>query len=134
MKKAHKIKMAPESVSYLAGLFDGEGYIGSYRDKQYTLIQIEVTNTERDLLEPFLVFGGGIYNHSWSGNVNHARSWAYLLRGRRMPLIFILTLYWRMKSPKKKDRMKGFIMENSERLTKHDARLFGLGSRLGGLT
>lgn len=129
MKKAHKIKMAPESVSYLAGLFDGEGYIGSYRDKQYTLIQVAVTNTETELLEPFLVFGGGIYNHSWSGNVNHARSWAYLLRGRRIALSLILTLYWHMKSSKKKARMREFLRENLMVLTEHDARLFALELR-----
>lgn len=118
--------MALVSAGYLAGLFDGEGYIGSYRDRQYRLIQVEITNTERELLEPFLVFGGGIYKHSHSGNPNHARSWAYLLRGRRMPLDLILTLYWHVKSPKKKERMKGFIMQNQHLLTKYDAKLFGL--------
>jgi len=125
MKKAHKIKISCVDASYLAGLFDGEGYVGSYSDKQYRLIQVGITNTEKELLEPFLVFGGGIYNHSHSGNVNHARSWCYLLRGRRMPLSLILTLYWNIKSPKKKQRMKAFIMENQHLLTRYDAKLFG---------
>ena len=55
-----------ETLLWMAGIFDGEGSVGIGRHITKTskaphyLLQATMTNTERQLVEPFLVFGGHV--------------------------------------------------------------------------
>ena len=49
--------MEPKDLAWCAGLFEGEGNL--HLSTQYDL-QITVVNTNRELLEPFTIFGGSL--------------------------------------------------------------------------
>ena len=54
--------------AYWAGLFDGEGTVGAYKQKGYYLLHVSVTNTNMDILEKLVCeFGGHIQSTGVNG-------------------------------------------------------------------
>ena len=129
MKKAAGLKLDRAELAYLAGLFDGEGYFGFYMDQGKKYVQIQVVNTDLDLLRPFLIFGGNIYHRSKPQKANHNESFAYTVKGKRIVINFILSVYWYLKNEKKKIRMREFLKNNMNLLRESDVRLFALELR-----
>ena len=66
------IEIPEKELGWLAGLFEGEGSIcisrETKRPRKFSLY-VNVQNTERELVEPFTVFGGHVYDRrSYSGS------------------------------------------------------------------
>jgi hypothetical protein len=61
--ESHSVKALPElERSYFAGIVDGEGCISLARREKYITITLQITNTNRPLLEWIQTrFSGGIY-------------------------------------------------------------------------
>jgi hypothetical protein len=55
--------LTTEDLSWMAGFFDGEGHIeiAKYEHSPYGRLVASVTNMSRDVLTPFLIFGGRIF-------------------------------------------------------------------------
>lgn len=79
--KTYKVFSEHDAI-YLAGFFDGEGYIGidrhlaggRYKTDRYTL-SIAITNTHEGVLRWVVNTFGGCLCDQIRGNPNHARTW-----------------------------------------------------------
>jgi len=112
---------------WLAGLFDGEGCINKYRAKDYWFLNVAIVNSEYDLIEPFLVFGGYVFlrkNHE--KNSKHLDTFCYTLRGNSRVLEFILTLMPYMRSKKKKNRMLELLVFRQKYLSDEVKGMYGI--------
>lgn len=70
-------ELTPTECAYIAGIVDGEGYIGIVRPKPYRQVCITVTNTNFEVLDWLkLKLGGGITNDKRThGNRKPTRAW-----------------------------------------------------------
>jgi len=62
--KFNKRDLTTEDLSWMAGFFDGEGHIDIAKYKKsnrHGILVASVTNMNRDILTPFLTFGGRIF-------------------------------------------------------------------------
>jgi hypothetical protein len=56
--------LSNEDLAWAAGIFDGEGCIGAYKNRQYIRLKVEVNNTDpRMPLKLHSMFGGSLYLH-----------------------------------------------------------------------
>jgi len=55
--------LTTEDLIWMAGFFDGEGHIdiAKYKANPHGIMVASVTNMNRDVLTPFLIFGGRIF-------------------------------------------------------------------------
>lgn len=55
--------LTTEDLIWMAGFFDGEGHIdiAKYKGNPHGIMVASVTNMNRDVLTPFLIFGGRIF-------------------------------------------------------------------------
>ena len=55
-------KLFHNSLSWVAGFFDGEGSVGVYREKNNFFLQVEICNTQKGIMRALnSVYGGKLY-------------------------------------------------------------------------
>lgn len=128
MRKDWAVAVDSVVAAWCAGMFEGEGYIGCFTDKERKkqgkscrYYQVQVVNTDRALLVPFLVFHGNIYNRTHDGNPNHSKSYSYTLRGISYVISFALTILPYIRG-RKKEKLLQVLRENPHLLRKFDKR------------
>jgi len=123
MRKVAKEKDLPVSCRmWLAGLFDGEGCINKYQNKgKNWFLNVSIVNTEYELIEPFLVFGGSIFKRK---NQKRNPTFSYTLRGNISVLSFILTLMPYLRSNRRKKRMLELLLFKSRNLSDEHKRQY----------
>lgn len=123
------LNVAEDTLAWMGGFFDGEGSFGLYRQKYRTVNEVretkrlcvDIVNTERILLLPFLVFGGGVYRHS-KANACNSESFVWGLRDRKRVLPFLKTILPYIRSPKKLKKIQVILDGERERVMKEAKR------------
>ena len=121
MKKIKKLDLSELQKNYFAGFFDAKGYVGSFRADGRLNYRVQISNTNKPLLEHFLVFGGGVSKRSGE---TLTQEYAWTLNGKRIILRFILALYWKMNNEKKKAKLKAIVLDNISYLRESDQKYF----------
>lgn len=88
------LNLTETEKAYLAGLFDGEGCIGLYKDKRNYVVHISITNTDIRLitwLQQHLCMGN-IQTRSVVDKPEYHQAWEWRTRSRKDALAFLLII------------------------------------------
>jgi hypothetical protein len=107
--------LSSNQIAYCAGLFEGEGYVGScraYKAKDGSIrarprptISVSIGMTDREPLEIFKnQFGGTIYAPAVRKNPRYKPVWRYQLSALE-DVSKALVLMWPYLSPRRKDQI-----------------------------
>ena len=95
----NKRKMTSEELAYIAGFFDGEGYIGVIEYHNTHKLLVTVTNTDDSIPNLLKDFFGGTIHVYWDGNPKHRTRYTWRLDSKKA-VVFLSAIqpYARQKS------------------------------------
>lgn len=92
--------MNGEGLAWYAGIFDGEGYVGIHVSGGRESLRVGVSNTEIELVSPFLEFGGHLREQAWARNPRWKLAYRWEISHRKAAGFLRQVLPY-LRSPKK---------------------------------
>jgi hypothetical protein len=126
MKTWNGSRITTLTLAWMGGFFDGEGCLGQYYQKQYWKGQVNgggfrlclyIVNTQRELLEPFLVFGGHI-NVRRTTTKKWSQAYVYQLRDKRV-IRFLQLIQPFIKSKRRREQITEILSKQMQETNKY---------------
>ncbi len=95
--------MDGNELAWCAGLYEGEGNI--HLSTQWALM-VSVVNVDKDLLEPFTMFGGEVKPRTKPTNPSHKQSYSWRIGGNNQIKSFIDAILPHIRSARKRSLLE----------------------------
>lgn len=106
----------PENLAWAAGLFEGEGTATLLNGgrKNYVRSMIQLTSTDREVLEPFMRMWGGRTRSVGFKSANAREAWTWIAEGERM-MAFLLDVGPHLRTTRVKAKFDLLLAVQDER-------------------
>lgn len=95
--------MADIELAWCAGLYEGEGNIHLSTQQALT---VSIVSTDKDLLEPFTMFGGSVKPRTIPKNPKHRQSYSWRIGGNNQVKVFVETILPHIKSLGRREQLE----------------------------